>query len=202
MKRAITTAVALIGAGALVFGMGAVATADHRGGKAVAGAKAHGPINKLVTAGTITQAEADAFHAAMKAKATELRKATQAAHKAKRDQVLADLVAKGTITQVVADLIKAGGSALRDAVKAGTVTYAQLGAVKDAMQAAKPSSGAMQDLVKTVTDKLVAEGKLSAAGAAAIVAALPDRSAKAGKVKVGFGKGHGKKGHGMKGARF
>lgn len=202
MKRAITTAVALISAVALVFGVGVAANADHRGGKAVAGAKAHGPVAKLVSAGTITQAEAAAFHAAMKIAAAEQREARKTAHRAQRDQVLADLVAKGTITQVVANLIKTGGSALRDALKAGTVTYVQLGAVRDAMQAAKPSFESMQDLVNSVTTKLVADGKLSAAGAVAIVAALADRSAKADKVKVGFGFGHGKKGHGMKGGRF
>jgi polyhydroxyalkanoate synthesis regulator phasin len=201
MKRAITTAVALIGASALVFGASVPANADHNS-FAVAGAKAHGPISKLVSAGTITQVEADAFHAALKAATTEKRKAVQAAQKVLLDTVLADLVAKGTITQTVANLIKTGGSALRDALKAGTVTYTQLGVVRDAMIAAKPTFGSMQDLIKSVTTKLVAEGKLSAAGAVAIVAALADRSAKADKVKVGFGFGHGKKGHGMKGGRF
>ncbi|MFM1905736.1 MAG: hypothetical protein RIT32_532, partial [Actinomycetota bacterium] len=155
MKRALTAAAALVGAGALLLGATAVANADHRG-NAVAGAKAHGPINGLVAAGTITQAEADAFHAAMKTAAEAKRTELKAAHDAARDKALADLVAKGTLTQAQADLIKTGGSALRDALKAGTISYAQLGAVKDAMQAAKPVTDPMKDLVKQVTDQLVA----------------------------------------------
>lgn len=208
MKRALTVAAALVGVGALLLGATAVANADHRGGKAVAGMKAHGPIQDLVSAGTITQAEADSFHAAMKTAAEAKRAELKAAHDAARDKALADLVAKGTLTQAQADLIEAGGSALRDAVKAGTITFAQLGAVKDAMQAAKPATDPMKDLVKQVTDQLVAENKISSASAAAIVAALPlDKAGHRGKGHhgrdhggFGFGKGAGK-GHGGMGMR-
>ena len=207
MKRALTVAAALVGAGALLLGATAVANADHRG-KAVAGAKAQGPIKALVSAGTITQAEADAFHAAMKTAAAAKRAEQKAAHQAARDNALAALVANGTITQAQADLIKAGGSALLDAVKAGTISYAQLGAVRDAMQAAKPATDPMKDLVKQVTDQLVAENKISSASAAAIVAALPlDKAGHRGKGHqgkghggFGFGKGAGK-GHGGMGMR-
>ena len=204
MKRKLTIAAALVGSAALLLGAGASATADHRG-KAVAGIKAHGPINQLVIAGTITQAQADAFHAAMKSAVAAKQAELRAAHKAASDKALADLVAKGTITQAVADLIKAGGKTLRDAVKAGTVTYAQLGAVKDALKAAKPATDPMKDLVKQVTDQLVAESKLSATGAAAIVAALsankPGHLGKPKGDRSGFGHGPGK-GHGGKGMRF
>lgn len=193
MKRKLTVAAALVGAAALLLGMGAAATADHRG-KAIAGAKAHGPINQLVTAGTISQTEADAFHAAMKTAAAAKKAELKAAHDAAEAKVLTDLIANGTITQSVADLIEAGGQALKDAVKAGTVTYAQLGAVKDAMLKAKPATDPMKDLVKQVTDQLVAENKLSSAGAAAIVAALPANPAEH------FGKGH--RGHGGKHSGF
>lgn len=205
MKRKVTVAAALVGAAALFLGMGAAANADHRG-KAAAGVKASGPLKELVTAGTITQAEADAFKAAMKSAASANRDEVKAAHKAAREKALADLVANGTISQSVADLIKSGGKQLRDAVKAGTVSYAQLGAVRDALKVAKPAKDPVTDLVKQVTDQLVAENKLSTAGAAAIVAALPANNEnhfgkhRSGKGH-GFGKGHGK-GHGGMGSRF
>lgn len=202
MKRTLSAAVAMVGAAALVFGFTTAATAHH-GKKAgmEAGVKAKAPLNQLVTAGTITQAEADAFRAAMQAAAKANREAAQAAKKAARDQALAQLVAAGTITQASADLIKAGGKALKDAVKAGTVTYAQLGAVRDAMLKVKADLNPVE-LVKTVTAQLVDQGKLSAGAAAAISAALPAKvGAKQGGLGKGFPKGHGKKGHGMKGMR-
>lgn len=204
MNRKLTVAAALIGSAALLLGMGTIANADHRG-KAIAGIKANGPLNKLVAAGTISQAEADAVKAGMKAAVAAKRAELKAAHDARQAKVLADLVANGTINQAAADLIKAGGNSLRDSVRAGTITYAQLGAVHDAMRAAKPVTDPMKDLVKKVTDQLVAESKLSTAGAAAIVAALPaNNEGHFGKKKgdrAGFGNGPGK-GHGGKGMRF
>lgn len=207
MKRKLTVAAALVGAAALLLGMGAAANADHRG-KAIGGAKAPGPIKQLVTAGTISQSEADAFHAAMQTAAAAKKAELRAAHDAAQAKVLTDLVANGTLSQSVADLIKAGGSALKDAVRAGTVTYAQLGAVKDAMLKAKPAKDPMKDLVKQVTDQLVADNKLSSAAAAAIVAALPANKADHlgkghrghGGKHSGFGTGYGK-GHGGMGMR-
>ncbi|MBM3691548.1 MAG: hypothetical protein FJW76_06045 [Actinobacteria bacterium] len=80
MNRKMTVAAALVGAAALFFGVNAAATA-HSLGKVVAGAKAKGPINQLVKAGTITQAEADAFTAANKPAA----KTALTAAKAERD---------------------------------------------------------------------------------------------------------------------
>lgn len=207
MKRKLTAAAALVGAAALLLGMGAAASADHRG-NAIGGAKANGPINKLVTAGTISQTEADAFYAAMKTAVAAKKANLKAAHDAAQAKVLADLVANGTLTQAVADLIKTGGKSLIAAVKAGSVSYAQLGAVRDAMLKAKPAKDPMKDLVKQVTDQLVAENKLSSVGAAAIIAALPaNRAEHLGKSHrghggkhSGFGNGYGK-GHGGMGMR-
>lgn len=201
MNRKMTVAAALVGAAALFFGVNSAASA-HSLGKVVAGVKAKGPINQLVKAGTVTQAEADAFTAAMKSAAKTALTAAKTERDAVRDQVLTNLVANGTLPQSVADLIKAGGAAFKDAVLAGNVTQAQLGALKDAMKAAAPIGSPMADLVKQVTDQLVSENKLTSAAAAAIVAALPgDRAAIKGKgikKKIpGFGKGLGK-GHGGK----
>lgn len=201
MNRKMTVAAALVGAAALFFGVNSAASA-HNFGKVVAGVKAKGPINQLVKAGTITQAEADAFTAAMKSAAKTALSAAKAERDAVRDQVLSNLVANGTLTQSAADLISTGGAALREAVLAGTITYAQLGAVKDAMKVAAPIGSPLADLVNQVTDQLVSENKLSSASAAAIVAALPaDRAAIKGKgikeKRPGFGKGFGK-GHGGK----
>ena len=196
MKRRMTVAAALVGAVALFLGVNSAASAHHPG---AAGAK--GPLNQLVTAGTITQAEADAFIAAFKPAAKSAMAAAKAERKSDRDQVLADLVSNGTLSQSAAEIVKSGGKALRDAVKSGAINWAQLGAIRDAMKQSSPGKP-LADLVKQVTDKLVSENKISSASAAAIVTALPaDRALLKGKGKHdkrpgfggGFGKGHGGK---------
>ena len=206
MKRFTTAAAALIGVAALFLGMSLSASADHGGGKAAAGAKAHGPLNSLVTAGTITQADATAVKAALKAarsQQTEIR----AEHKSARAAVLAKLVAAGTITAAVAELIQAGNGELRSAMQAGTVTYAQLAAVRAAMIANRPAEGVMKNVVATVTAKLVADGTLTAAKAEAINAAVAAKAEANKSKRLGMKSNHGKAssdgpGHGFKGEGF
>lgn len=209
MKRLTTAVAAVLGVAALLLGMSLSASADHGGGNAAAGGKANGPLKTLVTAGTITEAEAtavkDALKVAVKAQQAEIR----AAHKSARATVLAQLVAAGTITAAVAELIQAGSSELRSAMQAGDLTYAQLAAVRAAMIANRPAKTAMKNVVAAVTAKLVTEGKLTAVKAEAVNAAIaakveaqkskrPGMKSNPGKAGSA-GAGHGFKGHGFKG---
>ena len=203
MKSLTTVAAAMIGVAALLLGMSLSASADHGGGKAAAGAKAHGPLNSLVTAGTITEAEATAVKAALKAAAKSQQAEIRAEHKSARAAVLAKLVAAGTITAAVAELIQAGHSELRSALQAGTVTYGQLAAVRAAMIANRPAADVMKNVVATVTAKLVADGKLTTLKAEAINAAIAAKVEAHKSKRPGMKSNHGRAsnagaGHGFK----
>ena len=204
MKRLTTVAAAMIGVAALLLGMSLSASADHGGGKAAAGAKADGPLSSLVSAGTITEAEATAVKAALKVAAKSQQAELRAEHKSARAAVLAKLVAAGTITAAVADLIQAGSSELRSALQAGTVTYGQLAAVRAAMIADRPAAGVMKNVVATVTAKLVADGKLTTVKAEAINAAIAAKAEAHKSKRPGMKSSHGRAsnagaGHGFKG---
>jgi phosphopantothenate synthetase len=116
MKRFTTAAAALIGVAALLLGMSLSASADHGGGKAAAGAKAHGPLNSLVTAGTITQADATAVKAAVRAVMIADRP-TAEVMKNVVATVTAKLVADGKLTTVKAEAINAAVAAKAEAHK-------------------------------------------------------------------------------------
>lgn len=90
-----------------------------------------GAVTSLVTAGTITQAQADAFKTAMKTK-------LDAKFAIKLNTVVTDLVSKSTLTQAKADAVKASSKTkkdLRDLVNAGTITYAEANSIKTALRA-------------------------------------------------------------------
>lgn len=204
MKRLTTVAAAILGVAALLLGMSLSASADHGGGKAAAGAKAAGPLNSLVTAGTITEADATAVKAALKAAAKSQQAEIRAEHKSAQAAVLAKLVAAGTITAAVAELIQAGNSELRSALQAGTVTYAQLAAVRAAMIANRPAVDVMKNVVATVTANLVADGKLTTLKAEAINAAIAAKVEAHKSKRPGMKSNHGRTsnagtGHGFKG---
>lgn len=204
MKRLTTVAAAILGVAGLLLGMSLSASADHGGGKAAAGAKAAGPLNSLVTAGTITEADATAVKAALKAAAKSQQAEIRAEHKSAQAAVLAKLVAAGTITAAVAELIQAGNSELRSALQAGTVTYAQLAAVRAAMIANRPAVDVMKNVVATVTANLVADGKLTTLKAEAINAAIAAKVEAHKSKRPGMKSNHGRAsnagtGHGFKG---
>lgn len=204
MKRLTTVAAAILGVAGLLLGMSLSASADHGGGKPAAGAKAAGPLNSLVTAGTITEAEATAVKTALKAAAKSQQAEIRAEHKSAQAAVLAKLVAAGTITAAVAELIQAGNSELRSALQAGTVTYAQLAAVRAAMIANRPAVDVMKNVVATVTANLVADGKLTTLKAEAINAAIAAKVEAHKSKRPGMKSNHGRAsnagtGHGFKG---
>lgn len=204
MKRLTTVAAAILGVAGLLLGMSLSASADHGGGKPAAGAKAAGPLNSLVTAGTITEADATAVKTALKAAAKSQQAEIRAEHKSAQAAVLAKLVAAGTITAAVAELIQAGNSELRSALQAGTVTYAQLAAVRAAMIANRPAVDVMKNVVATVTANLVADGKLTTLKAEAINAAIAAKVEAHKSKRPGMKSNHGRAsnagtGHGFKG---
>lgn len=97
-------------------------------GPAHGGSKAD--LNSLVTAGTITQAQADAVQSALKP--------AKLAEPSNHTSIWASLVTAGTITQAQADAIKSAQEAAKPAgpakiweglVTAGTITQAQADAI-------------------------------------------------------------------------
>ena len=110
-------------------------------------------LDSLVTAGTITQTQAEAIQAAL-----EVAKPTGGSENGGKQQgdkggftsVLDNLVTAGTITQTEAEAIQTAlkaanpsdfASALDDLVTAGTITQTQAEAIQAAFEAAKPTGG-------------------------------------------------------------
>ena len=88
-------------------------------------------------------------------------------------------------------------------MQAGTVTYAQLAAVRAAMIANRPAAGEMKNVVATVTAKLVADGKLTTLKAEAINAAIAAKVEAHKSKRPGMKSNHGRAsnagaGHGFK----
>ena len=128
------TAIAALVVSGLIATTTSVAFAHDGGGKGRHGDGKRGgggAVTSLVTAGTITQAQADAFKAAMKTK-------LDAKFAIKLNNVLTDLVSKSTLTQAKADAVKASSKTkkdLRDLVNAGTITSTEATAIKTALRA-------------------------------------------------------------------
>ena len=104
---------------------------DGKGRHGVGKRGGGGAVTSLVTAGTISQAQADAFKTAMKTK-------LDAKFAIKLNTVLTDLVSKSTLTQAKADAVKASSKNkkdLRDLVNAGTITTTEAKAIKTALRA-------------------------------------------------------------------
>ena len=176
-----------------------------------------GEFAALVAAGTITQAQADAFEAAERAGMDAARTAgTAPDHAAIVKAALAKLVSAGTLTQTQSDAIaaveaahpmpvgrpqddRAPGHALAALISAGTLTQAQADAFEaaertamDAERAAATSSTRPDHaaIVKTVTDKLVAAGTITRAQADAIVTAEANHPMPPAGDDRGMGHGH------------
>lgn len=102
----------------LVAGIVSPVIAHDNGGKGERGNHGGKAVSSLVTQGTITQSQADAFSNAMKIKLDQK-------FNTKLNSVLADLVKNNSLTQTKADAIKSSASdkrGLKDLVNAGTIT--------------------------------------------------------------------------------
>lgn len=194
--------------GLLIAALAAAATPAFASGKAAHGAKPAtgtvrgpveeskmhgGPLAALVTAGTITQAQADAvdsaLHAAMdSARATDFNAA------------LAALVANGTITQAQADAAKASTTATpgKDVhPNLDSWTVAQRDALHAKLEAIKPDPSVAG---KAAVAKLVTAGTITQAQADAVNTAFAAAPARPDGDR-GHGMGdRGRGGHGMHGA--
>ena len=129
------------------------------------GKRGGGAVTSLVTAGTLTQAQADSFKAAMKTK-------LDAKFATKLNTVLTDLVSKSTLTQAKADSVKSASKNkkdIRDLVNAGIITAAEAKSIHTALRALpKEEITAIRDEVLT---SLVANKTITQAQADAIKAA-------------------------------
>ena len=135
-------------AGTLIAGSVSPVFAHDNGGKGGRGNHGGKAVNSLVTQGTITQAQADAFSNAMKAKLDEK-------FNLKLNSVLVDLVNKNSLTQVKADAIKASATnkkrGLRDLVNAGTISREEAQLVHSALKALPKED------VSTLRDQVLAD---------------------------------------------
>jgi len=128
------TAIAALRVSGLIATTSSAAFAHDGGGKGRHGEGKRGgggAVTSLVTAGTITQAQADSFKAAMKTK-------LDAKFAIKLNTVVTDLVSKSTLTQAKADAVKTASKTkkdLRDLVNAGTITSAEAKSIKTALRA-------------------------------------------------------------------
>lgn len=153
-KRIRTTvaAVALLGTVAIA-GAGAAQAAPGGGGR--------GELRALVQAGTITKEQARTIGEAM-------HEACDAAKAKAMDEALSTLVSEGTINQSQADAVEADPRGLIDLVADGTISVEQLKAIRTELKEYQST-----DVRSTVINGLVADGTLTAAQGAAVLAALP-----------------------------
>jgi Asp-tRNA(Asn)/Glu-tRNA(Gln) amidotransferase B subunit len=163
---------------ALLAGSVSPVFAHDNGGKGGRGNHGSHGVSSLVNAGTLTQAQADAFSNAMKTK-------LDAKFASKLNTVLADLVSKNTLTQAKADAIKVVANnkkGLRDLVSAGTITQSEAQAVHAALH------GLPKEDVATLRDQVLSE--LVASNTLTQTQADAIKSAKQNWVKR-LGKHHG-----------
>ena len=178
------------GVGIAALSLGAIAgvanavSSNHKGD-----GQGRGPIAGLVTAGTLTTAQA-----------TAVKDALEAAHDASRSKNLAALVTAGTITQAEADAL-ATKDGLRALIESGDLTREEAMALRD-----KVHSGDKPDMVAEFTavmNKLVSAGTITQTQADALIAAAPTERPEGGPGKGKMGKpgergglgGHGGQGH-------
>lgn len=143
-----------------------------------------GPLGALVTAGTITQVQADMVE-------TATRTAMQAAQTANFNAALAALVSDNTITQALADAAKASAASStgkRGHADLSTWTVAQRSALHTWLDANRVDRAAIGT---AAVAKLVTSGTITQAQADAINAAFAVAPDKGGR----GGKGHGKGDH-------
>lgn len=169
--RTFTTRAAIAtGAVALVF-VGIAGTAGGASAAAMHNGSGKAPLSSLVTAGTITQAQATAIKDAMVAAHT----ANKAAHDRIAATTISGLVARGTLSQAQADAITSadGRQAMRALVSSGVVTRELARQVHDAV---KTAMEAVATKPAAVLDSLVSAGTITQAQADAIEAARPART--------------------------
>ena len=194
-------AIGIIGAVSLT-GAAAVQAHDNSSGKM----RGAGPLSALVTSGTITSNDADAVKSALLAERDQNRDAHQIEMKADRDAALAALVSAGKLTQAKADAIKAADMrGLRDLVRNGTLTIADVTAIKEAFESGHEAAKTQhQAEMKADRDAalaaLVKAGTLTQAKADAIASALDAAPQRGGNTEMKNGK-HGGKHGGMQGGR-
>ena len=188
--------------GLLIAALAAAATPAFASGKAAHGAKPAtgttrgpvedarmhgGPLASLVTAGTITQAQADAVE-------TALHAAMDSSRTNDFNNALAALVANGTITQAQADAAKAPATATpgKDMhPNLDSWTVAQRDALHAKLDAIKPDPSVAG---KAAVAKLVTAGTITQAQADAVNAAFA-----AAPVRADGDRGHGMGDRGMGG---
>ena len=187
-------AVGIVGAVALT---GTAAAQAHDNG--VGTTRGGNPLSALVSAGTITAADVEAVRAALDADRDANRAEHRAEMKAARDAALASLVTAGTLTQSQADAIKAADlRGLRELVRNGTLSMADVLAVRDSLMAERDASktehrAEMQAARDAALASLVKAGTLTQSQADAITSALDTAPQRGGK--------HGGGGEGKQGGR-
>jgi len=123
-----------------------------------------GALRPLVSAGTITSAQAKAVH-------DQLRADCESAKASARSTALSTLVSEGTITQAQADSVAAADrQGMRALVDAGTITKAQAEAIKAEFQ---EYGSAKTDGRTASLAKLVSNGTITQSQSEAIAGALP-----------------------------
>lgn len=185
LRRLARSSAALTTAGALVIGGASVALADPgRGPRGPMGEQSQshgGPLASLVSAGTITSAEASAVSNALRSAHDARRAKASEDHESERSPVLDALVAKGTITRAQAQAIAgAERGGMRSLLENGIITQAQAEALRTAMSTFRDQAREARDAeraseTRAALAKLVADGTLTQAKADAIAAALAQR---------------------------
>ncbi len=161
-KRSVITALVVTG---LIATSTTSAFAHDGKGKWGRGQHGGGAVNSLVTAGTITQSQADTFSAEMKTK-------LDAKFATKLNTVLSDLVSKSSITQAKADSIKSASTSkrgLRQLIRAGTVTSVEANLIRDGLRALPKED--VTTIRDQVLSNLVSNNTITQAQADAIKAA-------------------------------
>ncbi|CAB4965769.1 MAG: hypothetical protein F2840_13465 [Actinobacteria bacterium] len=151
-----------------VVGMTGAASSASAAGVAKDPGKA--PLSSLVTAGTLTQAQATAVKVAMVA----AHDANKAAHDRVESSTLAGLVSAGTLTESQSDAIAAadGRQGMRGLVRSGVVTREL---AREVHAAVKTAMDAVATKPEAVLASLVSAGTITLSQADAIEAARPAR---------------------------
>ena len=170
-SKTVTTRTA-IAAGTIALAFLAIAgTAGSAAAAGMHNGSGKAPLSSLVTAGTLTRAQATAVKDAMAAS----REARIAAHDNAKASALSGLVSAGTLSQAQADAIASadGRQGLRGLITSGVITRELAREVHAAVRA-RMDAAAMKPAA--VLDSLVSAGTITQAQADAIEAARPTRA--------------------------
>jgi hypothetical protein len=169
-KTFTTRAAIAAGTIALAF-VGIAGTAGSASAAGMHNGSGKAPLSSLVTAGTITQAQATSIKDAMIA----ARTANRAAHDRVEATTISGLVSRGTLTQAQADAITSadGRQGMRSLVTSGLITRELARQVHTDVKAAMD---AVATKPEAVLASLVSAGTITQAQADAIEAARPARA--------------------------